>query len=90
MAAVVIDKTEREIALGVRAQELLNNDVLKALFVAAKQDCFEAWERSAGSRPDDVLARERLHLELNAISKIQSKLELLATNGKYAQRLLQT
>ena len=90
MAVVVIDKTEREIALGARAQELLNNEVLKALLEAAKRDVREAWERSEGVRTDDVLARESLRLELRAINKIWAKLESLAANGKYAQRMLQT
>lgn len=82
------DKTSRDIALGLRAQELLNNELLLAVFQALRTDCRATWEATDGYSEAHIAAREGLRLEIKALNSVWAKLETLVADGNFAQRLI--
>ena len=74
------NKNDRDIALGLRAHELLNNDLLRALFKLCEQDAIDKWTNAL-----DPHFREEAWNDLQASRRILAKLEMLIMNGNFAQ-----
>lgn len=69
-------------AKAVRAQDLLDNDLLSEAFKGLEESYTAAW-RASGI--DDVAAREKLFLAINIVGKVRDHLTAIVMNGKLAQ-----
>lgn len=69
-------------AKAVRAQDLLDNELLSEAFKGLEDSYTAAW-RATGI--DDVAARERLFLAINVVGKVRDHLTAIVINGKLAQ-----
>jgi hypothetical protein len=67
---------------GVRAEGLLNNELLSEAFTALEGSYVSAWRASA---IDDSAGREKLFLAINVIGKVRDHLASVVANGKLAQ-----
>jgi hypothetical protein len=76
------DSTERDIARGARAEELLRSELLQEAFAELDATYVQAW-RIAPSR--DVTMREKLWMAVNIIGLVKDHLGKIAANGKLAQ-----
>ena len=74
------DRLDRDLALGLRARELLNNDLLQALFKLCERDAIDKWTNAL-----DPHFREEAWHELQASRRVASKLETLVMDGNFAQ-----
>lgn len=66
----------------VRAQSLLDNDLLTEAFKGLEDNYTAAWRATT---IDDVGAREKLFLAINIVGKVRDHLTSIVTNGKLAQ-----
>ena len=69
-------------AKAVRAQDLLDNELLSQSFKGLEDTYAAAW-RATGI--EDVGAREKLFLAVNIVGKVRDHLIAIVTNGKLAQ-----
>ena len=69
-------------AKAVRAQDLLDSELLSEAFKGLEDSYTEAW-RATGI--EDVAAREKLFLAVNIVGKVRDHLTSVVTNGKLAQ-----
>ena len=69
-------------AKAMRAQDLLDNELLSEAFKGLEDSYAAAW-RATGI--DDVAAREKLFLAINVVGKVRDHLATILTNGKLAQ-----
>jgi hypothetical protein len=69
-------------AKAMRAQDLLNNELLNEAFKGLEDSYTSAW-RATGI--DDAAAREKLFLAINIVGKVRDHLTSILTNGKLAQ-----
>jgi hypothetical protein len=69
-------------AKAVRAQELLDNELLSEAFGTLEQSYASAWRATT---IDDVLGREKLFLAINIVGKVRDHLSAVVANGKLAQ-----
>ena len=69
-------------AKAVRAQDLLDNELLGEAFNCLEETYTAAW-RATGI--EDVAAREKLFLAINIVGKVRDHLASVVTNGKLAQ-----
>ena len=69
-------------AKAMRAQGLLDNELLSDAFKGLEQSYTTAW-RASGI--DDVAAREKLFLAINIVGKVRDHLTAIVTNGRLAQ-----
>ena len=78
------DKSKLQQAAGkaVRAQELLENDLLAEAFKELEDNYTAAWRAST---IDDINGREKLFLAINIVGKVRDHLTVVVTNGKLAQ-----
>ena len=67
---------------GIRAEELLDNELLAAAFTALEASYISAW-RATGI--DDVTGREKLFLAINIVGKVRDHLGAVVANGKLAE-----
>ncbi|WJR76471.1 hypothetical protein [Bradyrhizobium sp. NP1] len=67
---------------GVRAQELLDSELLAEAFTTLEANYISAWR---GTAIDDVAAREKLFLAINIVGKVRDHLASVVANGKLAQ-----
>jgi hypothetical protein len=67
---------------GVRAQELLHNELLADAFTALEASYISAW-RATGI--DDSTGREKLFLAINIVGKVRDHLGAVVANGKLAE-----
>jgi len=67
---------------GVRADELLDNELLSEGFAALEASYISAWRASA---IDDSAGREKLFLAINIVGKVRDHLASIVANGKLAQ-----
>jgi hypothetical protein len=67
---------------GVRAEELLDNELLGGAFTALEASYISAW-RATGI--DDSSGREKLFLAINIVSKVRDHLASVVANGKLAE-----
>jgi hypothetical protein len=66
----------------MRAQDLLDDELLSEAFEGLEQTYTAAW-RATGI--EDVGAREKLFLAINIVGKVRDHLTSVLTNGKLAQ-----
>lgn len=78
------DETKLNQATGkaVRAQELLDNELLTEAFKGLEDSYSAAWRTTS---IDDVAAREKLFLAINVVGKVRDHLTAIVANGKLAQ-----
>jgi hypothetical protein len=74
---------DREItaARGRRAQELLDDDILKGAFEELERNYVEVWR---ATHIDNVTGREKLFLAINVVGKVRDHLISISNNGKLA------
>ena len=66
----------------MRAQELLDNELLGEAFNGLEESYTAAWRSTA---IDDVAAREKLFLAINIVGKVRDHLTSIVAGGKLAQ-----
>ena len=71
---------------GVRAEDLLGNELLSEAFAALEASYVSTWRATA---IDDCAGREKLFLAINIIGKVRDHLASVVANGKLAQVELQ-
>lgn len=64
---------------GLRAGQILQDDVFKKAVAAARKSIIEAWEAATTAE-----AREKAHAELRALSTVMTKLGALQVDGEMA------
>ena len=69
-------------AKALRAQELLDNQLLAEAFKSLEESYASAWR---GTTIDDVSSREKLFLAINIVGKVGDPLNVVIANGKLAQ-----
>ena len=69
-------------AKAVRAQGLLDDELLSEAFKGLEDSYSAAWRATA---IDDVSGREKLFLAINIVGKVRDHLASLVANGKLAQ-----
>lgn len=69
-------------AKAVRAQNLLEHDLLVESFAALESAYTSAWRATT---IDDVSGREKLFLAINIVGKVRDHLTAVVNNGKLAQ-----
>ena len=69
-------------AKALRAQDLLDNELLAEAFKNLEDNYTAAW-RATGI--DDVGAREKLFLAINVVGRVRDHLIAIVTNGKLAR-----
>lgn len=69
-------------AKAMRAQELLNNELLGDAFKSLEESYTSAWRATA---IDDVAAREKLFLAINIVGKVRDHLASILAGGRLAQ-----
>src|SRR5262249_53748592 len=69
-------------AKALRAQDLLDNEILTEAFDKLEKGYVTAW-RSTGV--DDVTGREKLFLAINIVGKVRDHLASVVANGKLAE-----
>jgi hypothetical protein len=75
-------KLQESAGASVRAQQLLDNDLLREAFTALEESYAAAWRAST---IDDAASREKLFLAINIVGKVRDHLTAVVTNGKLAQ-----
>jgi hypothetical protein len=76
------NRLDQAAAKALRAQELLDNELLTAAFRGLEENYTSAWRAST---IDDVAAREKLFLAINIVGKVRDHLAAIVANGKLAQ-----
>jgi hypothetical protein len=66
----------------IRAQDLLDNELLTEAFKSLEDNYTAAWRAST---IDDIGAREKLFLAINVVGKVRDHLAAVLANGKLAQ-----
>ena len=69
-------------AKAMRAQDILDNELLSEAFEGLEDNYIAAWRATA---IDDTGAREKLFLAVNIVGKVRDHLAVIVTNGKLAQ-----
>jgi hypothetical protein len=69
-------------AKAMRAQDLLDNELLSEAFKGLEDSYTAAW-RASGI--EDVAGREKLFLAINIVGKVRDHLRSIVANGKLAQ-----
>jgi hypothetical protein len=72
-------------ARALRAQQLLEDELLSEAFAGLEENYTAAWRASS---IDDVAAREKLFLAINIVGKVRDHLSAIVANGKLAQAQL--
>jgi hypothetical protein len=75
-------RLNQAVAKALRAQELLDNELLSEAFAGLEDSYTAAWR---GTKIDDVSGREKLFLAVNIVGKVRDHLNAVAANGKLAQ-----
>ncbi len=76
-------KAVRQQTLGIRAEELLKNELLQQTFDAISADYIWSWKRTD---PKDADARERLWTAVKIVEDVQIHLRRHVENGKLATK----
>lgn len=66
----------------VRAQELLDDELLSEAFATLEENYIAAWRTTT---IEDVGAREKLFVAINIVGKVRDHLAAIVANGKLAQ-----
>jgi hypothetical protein len=75
-------RLDRAAAKALRAQELIDNDLLTETFKTLEDNYTSAWRATV---IDDVAGREKLFLAINIVGKVRDHLNAVVANGKLAQ-----
>lgn len=75
------DALTQATAKALRAQNLLDNDLLTEAFKGLEDSYTQAWR---ATMIDDVSAREKLFLAINVVGKVREHLAAIVSNGKLA------
>jgi hypothetical protein len=75
-------KLQEAAGKAIRAQELLENELLAEAFTELEDSYASAWRATT---IDDVNGREKLFLAVNIVGKVRDHLTAVVTNGKLAQ-----
>jgi hypothetical protein len=73
-------------AEAMRAQDLLDNELLSEAFKGLEESYTAAWRATT---IDDLAGREKLFLAINVVGKVRAHLAAIVANGKLAQAELQ-
>src|SRR5258708_32702866 len=76
------NRLDQAAAKALRAQQLLDDEVLIEAFTALEENYTAEWRAST---IDDVGAREKLFLAINIVGKVRDHLAAVVANGKLAQ-----
>ena len=76
------NRLDQATAKAVRAQELLDNELLSEAFKTLEENYTAAWRATT---IDDLAAREKLFLAINIVGKVRDHLNAVIANGKLAQ-----
>lgn len=72
---------QKERSRGLRAQQLLENDLLNEAFDVLKDAYVEHWQATPIA---DVQGREKLFLAVNVLGKVRQQVETVISRGKMA------
>ena len=75
-------RLDRAVTKALRAQELLDSELLTETFKALEENYTAAWRATV---IDDVGGREKLFLAINIVGKVRDHLNAVVANGKLAQ-----
>jgi hypothetical protein len=75
-------RLDQAVSKAVRAQELLDDELLTGCFRTLEEDYVSAWRSTAIG---DVAGREKLFLAINIVGKVRDHLNAVVANGKLAQ-----
>jgi hypothetical protein len=75
-------KLRLDASKALRAQNLLDNELLAGAFKGLEEAYSAAWRATL---IDDVAAREKLFLAINIVGKVRDHLTAIVTNGRLAQ-----
>lgn len=75
-------KLDQAVTKAVRAQDLLDNELLSEAFTGLEESYTAAWRSTT---IDDVGAREKLFLAINIVGKVRDHLTAIVASGKLAQ-----
>ena len=76
------NRLDQAAAKALRAQELLENEILSEAFNGLEDTYTAAWRATT---IDDVGGREKLFLAINIAGKVRDHLTAIVANGKLAQ-----
>jgi hypothetical protein len=79
------NRLDQAAAKALRAQELLESDVLSEAFSGLEDTYTAAWRATT---IDDVGGREKLFLAINIVGKVRDHLTAIVADGKLAQAQL--
>ena len=79
------DMLSKAAARGVRARDLLADDLLTEIFAGLERDYIAAWRTT---KVDEEKAREKLFLAINVVAIVRDHLATMAVNGRLAEREL--
>jgi hypothetical protein len=75
-------RLDHAVSKAVRAQELLDDELLTDSFRTLEENYAAAWRATV---IDDVSGREKLFLAINIVGKVRDHLNAVMANGKLAQ-----
>ncbi|HEY3792974.1 MAG TPA: hypothetical protein VGM09_14160 [Bradyrhizobium sp.] len=75
-------KLDQAVARAVRAEALLDDELLAEAFNGLEANYTAAWRATT---IDDAAAREKLFLAINIVGKVRDHLTAILANGKLAQ-----
>jgi hypothetical protein len=75
-------RLDQAVARAARAQDLLDNEMLREAFAALEENYTAAWRATS---IDDLAGREKLFLAVNIVGKARDHLNAVVANGKLAQ-----
>jgi hypothetical protein len=73
---------QKEIDLGDAAQRLLDDPLLKDVFVRLREEYIRKWEAATAR---DVDGRERLWWAVRVVNEVQTDLSNIVSNGRLAR-----
>lgn len=76
------NRLDQAAAKALRAQELLENELLTEAFGMLEANYTSAWRATT---IEDVSGREKLFLAINIVGKVRDHLMAIVANGKLAQ-----
>lgn len=81
------NKLIRDSGRGIRARQLVENELLAEAFKGLEDAYTKAWR---GTTIEDVAAREKIFLAINVVGKVREHLVAMVVDGKLAQAELES
>lgn len=79
------DKLRIDAARATRAQQLMENELLKEAFATLEQSYVDRWR---ASRVGEDAVREKLFIAINVIGKVKDHINSIVSNGAIAKKEL--